>query len=96
MTAAFRRAARAAAGPLMGGTVLLLADALGGVVKVPGDVVTYMALTGLVPRVRGSCPCCGWPGGCVRTVWRRLVVCWPGSWSCLRGWCRLSRSLRPV
>ncbi|TDC70246.1 hypothetical protein E1200_05985 [Actinomadura sp. GC306] len=38
----------AVAGPLAGGTVLLLTDALGGVVKVPGDVVTYMALTGLL------------------------------------------------
>lgn len=37
----------AAAGPLAGGAVLLLSDALGGVVKVPGEVVTYMALTGL-------------------------------------------------
>ncbi|GGV18446.1 hypothetical protein GCM10010182_44830 [Actinomadura cremea] len=38
----------AAAGPLAGGTVLLLADALGGVVRVPGDVVLYMAFTALV------------------------------------------------
>lgn len=42
------RLAVAAAGPLAGGTVLLLSDALGGVVQVPGDVVTYMALTALV------------------------------------------------
>ncbi|TDC73605.1 hypothetical protein E1285_44510, partial [Actinomadura sp. 7K507] len=41
-------AASAAAGPLAAGTVLLLADALGGVVGVPGDVVTYIALTGLL------------------------------------------------
>ncbi|MEU4821976.1 ATP-binding cassette domain-containing protein [Actinomadura sp. NPDC023710] len=42
------RFAMAAAGPLAGGTVLFSSDALGGVVRVPGDVVTYMALTGLV------------------------------------------------
>ncbi|MER6810175.1 hypothetical protein ABT299_12920 [Spirillospora sp. NPDC000708] len=42
------RLAVAAAGPLAGGTVLLLSDALGGVVRVPGDVVTYMAVTALV------------------------------------------------
>ncbi|MFG2090064.1 hypothetical protein [Spirillospora sp. NPDC048824] len=40
--------AAAAAGPLAAGTVLLLADALGGAVGVPGDVVTYIGLTGLV------------------------------------------------
>lgn len=56
MTAAFRGAAPAggaASAPLAGGTVLLLADALGGVVKVPGDVVTYMALTGLLLACAG-------------------------------------------
>ncbi|WP_165970288.1 hypothetical protein [Actinomadura sp. 6K520] len=46
----------AAAGPPAGGTVLLLTDALGGVVKVPGDVVTYMALTGLVLACAGLFP----------------------------------------
>ncbi|WP_417281506.1 hypothetical protein, partial [Actinomadura livida] len=46
----------AAAGPLAGGTVLLLTDALGGVVKVPGDVVTYMALTGLLLACAGVFP----------------------------------------
>ena len=40
--------AGASSGPLAGATVLFLADALGGVVKVPGDVVTSMAVTGLV------------------------------------------------
>ncbi|SNT38475.1 ABC-type branched-chain amino acid transport system, ATPase component [Actinomadura meyerae] len=59
MTISSRRAslagvASAAAGPLAGGTVLLLSDALGGVVKVPGDVVTYMALTGLVLACAGA------------------------------------------
>ncbi|MBO2447855.1 ATP-binding cassette domain-containing protein [Actinomadura barringtoniae] len=39
--------ASAAAGPLAGAILVLQADGLGGVVKVPGDVVTYMALTGL-------------------------------------------------
>ncbi|MGW5415653.1 ATP-binding cassette domain-containing protein [Actinomadura geliboluensis] len=58
MTDSSRRAslagvASAAAGPLAGGTVLLLADSLGGVVKVPGDVVTYIALTGLVLACAG-------------------------------------------
>ncbi|SEG54653.1 branched-chain amino acid transport system ATP-binding protein [Thermomonospora echinospora] len=46
----------AAAGPLAGATVLLLADALGGVVKVPGEVVTYMALTGLALACAGLAP----------------------------------------
>ncbi|MFB4307429.1 hypothetical protein [Actinomadura sp. GTD37] len=56
MTAAIRRAAGAAgaaAAPLAGGTVLLLSDALGGVVKIPGDVVGYMALTGLLLACAG-------------------------------------------
>ncbi|HEU5028243.1 MAG TPA: hypothetical protein VFV01_25245 [Spirillospora sp.] len=48
VSGAVGRLAMAAAGPLAGGTVLLLPDALGGVVQVPGDVVTYMAFTGLV------------------------------------------------
>ncbi|MDL4813243.1 hypothetical protein [Actinomadura opuntiae] len=46
--AAAGQLAVAAAGPLAGGTVLLLADALGGVVQVPGEAVTYMALTALI------------------------------------------------
>jgi len=56
MSAAPRRAAEAAgaaSAPLAGGTVLLLADALGGVVKIPGDVVDYMALTGLLLACAG-------------------------------------------
>ncbi|NKZ09305.1 hypothetical protein [Actinomadura latina] len=65
MTASFRRAAGAASGPLAGGTVLLLADALGGVVKVPGDVVTYMALTGLLLACAGLLPLL-WTAGRVR------------------------------
>ncbi|MFC5751300.1 hypothetical protein [Actinomadura rugatobispora] len=54
--AAAGRLAVPAAGTLAGGTVLLLADALGGVVKVPGDVVTYMALTGLLLACAGLPP----------------------------------------
>ncbi|MFC9971103.1 ATP-binding cassette domain-containing protein [Spirillospora sp. NPDC127200] len=38
----------AAAGPLAAGTALLLADALGGVVKMPGDAVVYTAVTALL------------------------------------------------
>ncbi|MEU5882475.1 hypothetical protein [Spirillospora sp. NPDC047279] len=44
----------AASAPLAGATVLLLPDALGGVVKVPGDVVLYIALTGLLLACAGA------------------------------------------
>ncbi|MFI0350254.1 hypothetical protein [Actinomadura sp. 9N407] len=58
--AAAGRLAVPAAGTLAGGTVLLLADALGGVVKVPGDVVIYMSLTGLLLACAGI-PLVLWP-----------------------------------
>ncbi|MFC6929185.1 hypothetical protein ACFQHO_01660 [Actinomadura yumaensis] len=38
----------AAAGPLAAGAVLLLADALGGIVEMPGDAVTYTAYCALL------------------------------------------------